>query len=50
MTPSEIHEGCQNYVTEEYKFKAKEARKDRYLKNKCDACDKCSVPKKLLLR
>ena len=49
MTPTELHEGCENYYTEIYKLKAKEARKDRHLSNKCNACDTCSVSKKLIL-
>jgi hypothetical protein len=49
MTPTELHEGNENYYTENYKLKAKEARKDRHLSNKCNACDTCSVSKKLIL-
>ena len=49
MTPTELHEGCENYNTEIFKLKAKEARKDRHLSNKCNACDTCSVSKKLIL-
>lgn len=50
MTPTEMHDECDNYYNANYKARAREARKERYLNNKCNACNSCSVAKTLELK
>jgi putative transposase len=41
MTPSEMHEGCENYFDDTYRSVAREARKTRCRENKCNTCSNC---------
>lgn len=41
MTPSEMHDGCENYFNDSYQKTAKEARRNRCRENKCNTCVNC---------
>lgn len=41
MTPSEMHDGKENYFNASYKQIASEARKHRCRENKCNTCSNC---------
>jgi putative transposase len=51
MTPSEMHQGCENYFNTSYKQVASAARKHRCRVNKCNTCTNCPnrKPEDLLL-
>lgn len=42
MTPSEMHDGCENYNNASFKIISKNARKERYTENRCNACARCA--------
>jgi transposase InsO family protein len=47
MTPSEMHLKTENYYNESFITSAKEARKERFVDNKCNACSSCNHTKEL---